>query len=225
MCKCNYVRRQTPSDGKMQTTGSKFINFFFKISFSYGDGRPTSIIGHWAKQSTGVPTYTTTHRNKTVTVDTIKHILIVLVLQTTSVFKHRKTCHTHHTQISIGPICSWAAPQHAHVLRRHCLWFYYSPPIMISSPLKCINSLYGWTYISPTRILTLKVSKMIETLKLNKIITIIVLNSKIFTTIYSFNSSIFFKQVRQKKLISFLSIKIFWKMHLITKITICNVYN
>jgi hypothetical protein len=32
-------------------------------------------------------TYTTTHRNKTVNVDKIKHIFIVLVLLTKSVFK------------------------------------------------------------------------------------------------------------------------------------------
>ena len=42
------------------------------------------------KQCTGDPTYTTTHshRNKTVIVDHIKYIFIVLVLPTKSVFKH-----------------------------------------------------------------------------------------------------------------------------------------
>ena len=47
-----------------------------------------SIIGPWAKQCTVALTYTTTHRNKTVNVDKIKHIIIVLVLPTKSVFKH-----------------------------------------------------------------------------------------------------------------------------------------
>jgi len=44
-----------------------------------------------------VPTYTTTHRNKTVNVYKIKHIFIVLVLPTKSVFKYLKTCRTQHT--------------------------------------------------------------------------------------------------------------------------------
>ena len=47
-----------------------------------------NIIGSRAKQSTGAHTYTTTHRNETVNVDKIKHIVIVLVLPTKSVFKH-----------------------------------------------------------------------------------------------------------------------------------------
>jgi len=40
--------------------------------------------------STGASTYTTTHRNKNVIVDKIKHIFIVLVLPTKSIFKHLK---------------------------------------------------------------------------------------------------------------------------------------
>ena len=64
----------------------------------------SSIIGPWAKQWTGVPTYTITHRNKTVNVDKIKHIFIVLVLQTKSVFRHKtKTWSTQYTQVSIDP--------------------------------------------------------------------------------------------------------------------------
>ena len=41
-----------------------------------------------SEQCTGANTYTTTHRNKTVNVDKIRHIFIVLVLPTKSVFKH-----------------------------------------------------------------------------------------------------------------------------------------
>ena len=36
-------------------------------------------------------------------VDKIKHIFIVLVLSKKSVFKHKKTCCTQHTEISMGP--------------------------------------------------------------------------------------------------------------------------
>jgi hypothetical protein len=39
-------------------------------------GRHTSIIGPRTKQCIGVPTYTNTHRNKSVIVDKIKHIFI-----------------------------------------------------------------------------------------------------------------------------------------------------
>jgi hypothetical protein len=52
----------------------------------YNQGHLNSIIGPWEKQCTH--TYTTTHRNKTVNVDKIKHIFIVLVLPTKLVFKH-----------------------------------------------------------------------------------------------------------------------------------------
>jgi hypothetical protein len=44
--------------------------------------------GPRSNQCTGAPTYTTTHRNKTVNVNKIKHIFIVLVLPANSVFKH-----------------------------------------------------------------------------------------------------------------------------------------
>jgi hypothetical protein len=54
----------------------------------YNQGHLNSIIGPWEKQCTGAHTYTTTHRNKTVNVDKIKHIFIVLVLPTKLVFKH-----------------------------------------------------------------------------------------------------------------------------------------
>jgi len=42
-------------------------------------------------------TYKTTHRNKIVNVNKIKHIFIILVLSTKSVLKHDKTCRTQHT--------------------------------------------------------------------------------------------------------------------------------
>jgi len=51
-------------------------------------GRISSIIGTRAMQRTVVHSYTTTHRNKTVEIDKIKHILIVLVLPTKSMYKH-----------------------------------------------------------------------------------------------------------------------------------------
>jgi hypothetical protein len=43
-------------------------------------GHLNNIIGHRAKQCTGAHTYTTTHINKTVNVDKMKYIFIVLVL-------------------------------------------------------------------------------------------------------------------------------------------------
>ena len=45
-------------------------------------GRLDSIIGPRSKQCTGVPTYTTTHRNKNVNVVQIKYLFIVFVLPT-----------------------------------------------------------------------------------------------------------------------------------------------
>ena len=59
-----------------------------------------SIIGLRVKQCTGVPTFTTNHRNKNVNADRIKHIFIVLILTTKSVFKHLK-----HTYIII--VCGY----------------------------------------------------------------------------------------------------------------------
>ena len=50
--------------------------------------RLNSIIGPWPKGCTGAPTYSTTYMNKTVNVDKIKHIFIVLVLPTKLLFKH-----------------------------------------------------------------------------------------------------------------------------------------
>jgi hypothetical protein len=50
-------------------------------------GRLNNITGPREKQCTGAHTYTTTHRYKTVNVYTIKHIYIVLVFPTMSVFK------------------------------------------------------------------------------------------------------------------------------------------
>jgi hypothetical protein len=54
-------------------------------------GLLNSIICPRAKQCTGVPTFTTTCRNKNVNVDKIKHIFIVLVFPTKSVFNIKKT--------------------------------------------------------------------------------------------------------------------------------------
>jgi len=53
--------------------------------------------GPRAKQFTGANTYTTTHRNKTVNVDKIKHTFIVLVLPTIQCLNIKKTCCTQHT--------------------------------------------------------------------------------------------------------------------------------
>ena len=56
----------------------------------YAQGRLISIISPQSKQYTGTPTYTTTHKNKNVNVDRIKHIFIVLILPPKSVFKPSK---------------------------------------------------------------------------------------------------------------------------------------
>jgi len=59
------------------------------IKEPHGHGyRLNSIIGPQAKGCTGAPTYSTTYMNKTVNVDKIKHIFIVLVLPTKLLFKH-----------------------------------------------------------------------------------------------------------------------------------------
>jgi hypothetical protein len=50
--------------------------------------RLNSIIGPWENECNGTPTYTTSLLNKTINVDKIKHIFIVLVLPTKSVFMH-----------------------------------------------------------------------------------------------------------------------------------------
>ena len=52
--------------------------------------------GPRANQCTGDYAYRTTHRNKSVNVDKIKHIFIVLICPTKPVFKHLKTCCTQH---------------------------------------------------------------------------------------------------------------------------------
>ena len=51
--------------------------------------------------------------------DTIKHMLIVLVFPTTSVFKHHNKCSTQHTLRSMGSYSrgAHATPQRAHALR------------------------------------------------------------------------------------------------------------
>ena len=62
--------------------------------------------------STGASTYTTTHRNKNVIVDKIKHIFIVLVLPTKSIFKHLKKHAVHNIQIlAWGPYARGAPGQ------------------------------------------------------------------------------------------------------------------
>jgi hypothetical protein len=53
----------------------------------FSHGRLNNIIGPRAKQHAGAHAYTTTHRDKSVNVDKIKHIFIVLVLTIKSVFK------------------------------------------------------------------------------------------------------------------------------------------
>jgi len=50
--------------------------------------------GPWTKQCTGVYTYTTTHRNKSVNVDQIKRIFIVLVFPTKPVLKIKNMLYT-----------------------------------------------------------------------------------------------------------------------------------
>jgi hypothetical protein len=85
-------------------------------------GRHTSIIGPRTKQCIGAPTYTNTHRNKSVIVDKIKHIFIKLVLPTKSVLKTLKKHAVHNIHrlewepMVVGPR---ANAQRAHVLRRH----------------------------------------------------------------------------------------------------------
>ena len=65
------------------------------------------------------PTYTATHRNKTVNVDKIEHIFIVLVLPTTSVHNILSTYNSMGALCSLGPR---ETAQRAHVLRRHCIY-------------------------------------------------------------------------------------------------------
>ena len=64
---------------------------------SHSKGRLNNIIGPQAKQYIGAHTYTTTHRNKTVNVDKMKHIFIVLVLTTNKCLNIKKTCRTQRT--------------------------------------------------------------------------------------------------------------------------------
>ena len=65
------------------------------------------------------PTYTATHRNKTVNVDKIEHIFIVLVLPTTSVHNILSTYNSMGALCSLGPR---ETAQRSHVLRRHCIY-------------------------------------------------------------------------------------------------------
>ena len=77
------------------------------------------IIGPREKQCTGAHTSTTTHRNKTVNVDKIKHIFIVLVLPTKSVLNIKKKNAVYNIpKLLWGPR---ATAQHVHALRQHCL--------------------------------------------------------------------------------------------------------
>ena len=58
------------------------MNGRFNNMWNEDPGRLDSIIGPRSKQCTGVPTYTTTHRNKNVNVVQIKYLFIVFVLPT-----------------------------------------------------------------------------------------------------------------------------------------------
>jgi hypothetical protein len=79
-------------------------------------------MGPQQKQCTGAHTNTTTHRNKTVNVYKIKHVYIVLVFPTKSVFKPQKNIQyttyidKHGAPKLEGPLTT--APR-AHALRRH----------------------------------------------------------------------------------------------------------
>ena len=77
----------------------------------------TTLLAPGKNSALWVHSYTTTHSNKTVNVDNIKQILIVLLLSSKSVLKHYKTCSTQHTYINMGPR---ATAHRAHMLRRHC---------------------------------------------------------------------------------------------------------
>ena len=57
---------------------------------SHSKGHLNNIIGPQAKQCIGAHTYTTTHRNKTVNVNKMKHTFIVLVLTTNKCLNNKK---------------------------------------------------------------------------------------------------------------------------------------
>ena len=78
----------------------------------FGQGRHNNITGPRAKQCTGVHTYATTHRNKTVNVYKIKHIYIQY---TTYIDKHG-------APMLVSPR---ATSPRAHALRRH--WIHTTP--------------------------------------------------------------------------------------------------
>jgi hypothetical protein len=65
----------------------KNVTFDLKIA-PYDQGRLNSIIDPQEKQCTEVHTYTNTYRDKTVNVDKIKHIFIVLVQNQRLDIKH-----------------------------------------------------------------------------------------------------------------------------------------
>lgn len=75
-----------------------------------------------ANQRTGVPTYTSTHRNINVNINKIKHTGVYYLywyFQQNQCLNIKKTCCSQHSQISMGPLCSWgpvATAQCAHAL-------------------------------------------------------------------------------------------------------------
>jgi hypothetical protein len=64
-----------------------------------------------AKQCTGGHFYSTTHSNKTVNVDKIKHLFILLVLPTKSVFIHKRHAVDRLHRLEWGPYACGALGQ------------------------------------------------------------------------------------------------------------------
>jgi hypothetical protein len=86
---------------------STIIQVWLSLIVRIGVFEPTMIVNKYLRSNgistigrsektngVGAHSYTTTHRNKFVIADEIKHIFIVLVLPTKSVIKHLRTCHT-----------------------------------------------------------------------------------------------------------------------------------
>ena len=90
------------------------IDYDFKL-IAHHQGHLNNIISPRAKQYTGAHTYITTHT--TVNADKIKHIFIVLVLTTKSMFKHKKHAVHNTHRLAWGPyivgplgncpVCPW----------------------------------------------------------------------------------------------------------------------
>ena len=77
-----------------------------------------------SKQCTEAPIYANSHRNKLYMVDKIKHIFLVLVLSTQSVFKHYKSCCIQHICMHRLVWGSFArgTPGQLPVVPMHCGW-------------------------------------------------------------------------------------------------------